>query len=58
MSGRGQGAALWASKGQGRDAAARLRARAKRALWARPEHTRYMFGKMPRHARGSNPHEV
>ena len=28
-----------------------VRARAKRALWARPAHAREVFGKMPRHAR-------
>ena len=52
MSGQGQGVALQASKGQGCDAATRAHARAKRALWARQEHARYMLGNMPRHARG------
>ena len=51
--------ALQASKGQGRDAAraavrrgGSVRARAKRALWARPEHARDVFDEMPVHARG------
>ena len=46
--------ALQASKGQGRDAAraavrrgGSVRARAKRALWARPEHARDMLDEMP-----------
>ena len=46
--------ALQVSKGQGRDAAraavrrdGSVRARAKRALWARPEHARDVFDKMP-----------
>ena len=43
--------ALQVSKGQGPDAATRAHARAKRALWARPEHARYVLGNMPRHAR-------
>ena len=34
-----------------RDAVTRVHARAKRALWARPEHARYVLGNMPRHAR-------
>ena len=46
------GVALQVSKGQGPDAATRAHARAKRALWARPEHARYVLGNMPRHARG------
>ena len=39
--------ALRASKGQGLDAATRAHARAKRALWARPEHARDMLDEMP-----------
>ena len=48
------GAALQASMGQGRDAAkaavrrgGSVRARAKRALWARPEHARDVLDEMP-----------
>ena len=54
MSGRVQGMALQASKGQGRDATraavrrgGSVRARAKRALWARPEHARDVLDEMP-----------
>ena len=50
--------ALQASKGQGRDAARAavrrgdsVRARAKRALWARPEHARDVFDEMPGQSR-------
>ena len=43
--------ALQASKGQGRDAATRAHARAKRALWPRPEHTQHVFDEMPVRAR-------
>ena len=46
------GMALQVSKGQGPDAATRAHARAKRALWARPAHARYMLDAMPGRARG------
>jgi hypothetical protein len=46
------GVALQVSKGQGHDAAARARARAKRALWARPAHARQVLDAMPERARG------
>ena len=36
----------------GRDAAARAHVRAKRTLWARPEHARDVLDEMPWHARG------
>ena len=52
MSGQGQGVALQASKGQGCDAATRAHARAKRALWPRPEHARQVLDEMPSCARG------
>ena len=45
------GVALQVSKGQGHDAAARARARAKRALWARPEHARHLLDEMPARSR-------
>ena len=58
MSGRGQGVALQASKVQGRDAARAavrrgdpVHARAKRALWARPEHARDVLDEMPARSR-------
>ena len=41
-----------ARTGAGRDAAARAHVRAKRTLWARPEHARDVFDEMPVHARG------
>ena len=44
--------ALQVSKGQGPDTVTRAHARAKRALWARPAHARYMLDAMPEHARG------
>ena len=37
--------------GAGRDAAARAHWRAKRTLWARPEHAHHLFGEMPWPAR-------
>ena len=46
--GRGPGV----SKGQGQDAAARVHARAKRALWPRPEHARQVLDEKPTRARG------
>ena len=46
------GVVLQASNGQGRDATARAHARAKRALWPRPEHARQMLDEMPTRARG------
>ena len=51
VSGREQGAALQVSKGQGCDAATRAHARAKRALWPRPEHAHQMFDEKPARAR-------
>ena len=51
MSGRGQGVDLQASKGQGCDAATRAHARAKRALWPRPEHADQVFNEKPGLAR-------
>ena len=35
-----------------RDAVARAHVRAKRTLWAHPEHARDVFDEMPGHARG------
>ena len=46
------GVALQASKGQGRDAVARVHARAKRALWPRPEHARQVLDVMTTRDRG------
>ena len=51
VSGRGQGVALQASKGQGCDAATRAHARAKRSLWPCPEHAHQVFDEMPARAR-------
>ena len=56
MNGSGErvrtGVALQASKGQGRDAVTRAHARAKRALWPRPEHARQVLDEMLTRARG------
>ena len=52
VSGRVHGAALQVSKGQGCDAATCAHARAKRALWPRPERAHQVFDEMPARARG------
>ena len=58
MRGQVYGAALQASWGQGRDASRvavrrgdSVCARAKRALWVRPEHAQQVFDEMPARSR-------